>query len=643
MPRRLLALICTTLIAPLGALAGSAQDAHAAGGLACTETSPAQAPAPSPGNPCWTQVDPYPFGEDGEPNPPEADCESQYGPTWQGDNAASGPCNQEVVTSMAFRAWNRGLAATTPVGQVGSSNAFGVWLFNGSTWFPDPSFPGSGSCPGNTILWAGKLDYWLIGGSSSSSAALQTLCRFDGVNLEWDVLSLPAATLARLPVDPFTLNPIGGVTAGACFAWNNCWFFGTDGIEVHWDGQTLTDATGALGPSPWLEANATAAVAGSDTSGNAFGLAVTASGTSTSTTFLLQSAPTPDAPDGSATPQVWSSQGGPFAPLSVPLPTTAEQDDPNTTDLVAIGADAGGDVWVAGEPTNRDVISSAPAPLLRLSESGQLVPCAGYGASTFSESADKTNGVTNGFAWNSVSVLPGGSALAGGYDDAPGLDPEYSGSFDAPVVVRAACGQSPAITQFERPDPFAANQANAAPTPVDLNVNSPAVIVSASAVNDAWAAVNIGNFYGSQTERQERAHLYLLTDGQAPDAPRGNDDEAPRPSLFPLQPPTYVIEPPQTIVIQGTSTTTKKKGKATTVKEAPAVYDTTKKLNPHTLTLTISFRVRRPVTLGIEAFDGRKLVAWSGYRRFTAHTGKLTLVLNRAHWPTRLSFKLPRA
>jgi hypothetical protein len=543
---------------------------------------------------------------------------------------------------MAFRSWNRGLAATTPVGQVGSSNAFGVWLFNGGAWFPDPAFPGSGSCPGNTVLWAGKLDYWLVGGPSSSFTASQTLCRFDGVDLQWDVLTLPASTLARLPVDPVTLKPIGGVTSGTCFAWNNCEFFGTDGIQVHWDGQALTDATGALGPSPWLEANATAAVQGTDASGNPFGLAVAASGTSTPTTFLLHTAPTPDAPDGSVTPQVWSSQGGAYTPVPVPLPTTPEPGDPNTTDLVAIGADAAGDVWVAGDPTNRDVIDNAPASLLRLTETGQLAACAGNGAGAFTASIDGSNGVTSGFVWNSLGVLPDGSALAGGSDAAPGLDPDFSGVFDAPVVVDTSCDRAPVVTEFERPDPFGANQASAPLTPVDLNPRSPAVIVSASAENDAWAALNTGSIDSSNgVPRQERASLYQWTDGQSPDAPAGDDNEGPRPSLFSLQAPTYVIAPPSTIIIQGKSTVKKKVGRSKTKREGAAVYNARSKLNQRTLTLTISFTVRRPVTIGIAAFHGNVRVAWSGYKHFTRGTGHLSLKLQRARWPTKLQFEQP--
>src|SRR6202042_1802304 len=80
------------------------------------------------------------------------------------------------VESMAFRAWNRGLAL------VNSANSYGVWSYNGTSWVPNPSFPGAGTCSGNKILWAGKLDYWVIGSSGGSWPAL---CRYDAADFVW--------------------------------------------------------------------------------------------------------------------------------------------------------------------------------------------------------------------------------------------------------------------------------------------------------------------------------------------------------------------------------------------------------------------------------------------------------------------------
>src|SRR5262249_29415327 len=159
------------------------------------------AATPSPSAPCWVDVDPYPFGGAG----------AAVDPTKCG-NPGSPTCL--TVTSLAFRAWNRGLAATT------GSAAFGLWLYNGTRWFPDPTFTGQSTCKGNPVLWAGKLDYWWIGPGQQN---WPSLCRFAGVDFLWQPLKLPAATLARVadPDHPKQLKP-GGITTGTCVSWDSC-------------------------------------------------------------------------------------------------------------------------------------------------------------------------------------------------------------------------------------------------------------------------------------------------------------------------------------------------------------------------------------------------------------------------------------
>ena len=173
--RRLLAWLTASLLVLLGVWSVSSTPARA-DTPSCALTSSASTPsAAGPGSPCWTDVLPYPFGSDGNPvDPNSALCArpgAPSGPDWTGDFSPEGggaagnpPCYLQV-NSLAFRAWNRGLAATglplssDPTATVG----FGVWLYNGANWFPDPTFPGSGVCPGSIVLWAGKLDYWLVG------------------------------------------------------------------------------------------------------------------------------------------------------------------------------------------------------------------------------------------------------------------------------------------------------------------------------------------------------------------------------------------------------------------------------------------------------------------------------------------------
>ena len=637
-----------------GGFAGPGASAQAA--ATCARTIDASAPtAPTAGHPCWTDVTPYPFGADGNPvDPSSALCHAStaYGPTWQpGDFDPGGvngnpPCYLRV-TSMAFRAANRGLAATALPLHNGSSatDPFGVWLYNGASWFPDPTFPGSSACPGATVLWAGKLDYWLIG---SSNRALQTLCRFDGVNLAWEELTLPQATLARLPADPNTGAPVGGVTSGACYAWNDCWFFGTDGIQVHWDGQALSDASGAdPATSPWLRGDFTDAVARTDTSGHRFGLAVTKSGSSDPNLPLGRALPVQ--PDGSPPPQLFGSSGGPFTPLPFSPPVTPRPNDPYNTDLVAVEADPSGDAWVAADPTAREPAQGAPAPLLRLAEDGTPASCTLYDANTFTYTEPRFPRPNGSYQWTSLSVFPdSGSALAGvNYSQDGVSEPLYNLSAPTePAIVGAGCGQPPSLTRFRIPDPYYSDQATAPLIPADEGGFTAAV--AANATNDGWAATSDGQLFflnGGDTTPQSsvtKPHLYRYTDGQPSTAPLGDDNE-PRPSLFTIEPPVFVTAPP-TVVSPVTTTTTTQPSRPKTVKLKPAIYAVHSKLRRGRngkFMLSFEFSIRRPVTIGVQALRQKTVVASSGLRHFTGTRGHLSLMLDRKRWPTKVRFIAP--
>jgi hypothetical protein len=618
-------------------------------------------------------VTPYPFGSDGNPVDPNSDfCRGglageQYGPAWNGEFASSGGANRGnppcylQATSFAFRAWNRGLAAT---GQPANNNdpsgsvAFGVWLYNGSNWFPDPTFPGSAACPGSTVLWAGKLDYWLIGSSPqppNSTVTLgtgpqRTLCRFDGTNLVWEPLPLPAATVARLPIDLVTGTPVGGITSGACFAWNNCWFFGTDGIEVHWDGERLADASIGLSTSPWLQDDFSAAAAGIDPSGRTFGLAAAKSGVTVGLgpSGVVQGTA---APDGSPPAQLFGSQGGPFAPLTYSAPATA----PFTADLTAASVDSQGHAWVAANTVtwgqNGPTVppSAQPAPLDRRSENGAQAPCPGYGATTFTVGPS-----INGYRWTALAAANDGSAFASvlyentsqkfqagppSASNPPVANPE-------PALVHAVCGQPPTVTEFRRPDPFSADQADAPLVPADFV--GAATAVAAPATNDAWAATTDGNWKSADVNNpiggSLRPHVYLWTDGQPPDAPAGDDSEQ-RPSLFTLDAPVYQVAPPAVVVTPVVVTTTETKKNTTTIRLKPAIYAIHSRLVPSaggTFTLYLTFKVRRPVTIGLQGLRRGRVVASTGLKHFRGHSGQLALTLDRNHWPTRLRLETPK-
>jgi hypothetical protein len=546
-----------------------------------------------------------------------------------------------MATSMAFRAWNRGLAgAGLPTFNSGGTVAFGVWLYNGTNWFPDPSFPGSGVCPGSTVLWAGKLDYWLIGStggrlSGSNIGPTQTLCRFDGVNLVWEPLSLPQATLDRLPVYTGTTTPYGGITAGACYAWNNCWFFGTDGIKVHWDGQALSDASTGPGVTPWLQGDFTAAVTRTDPAGNDFGLAVNTG----SSSLPNQTPPVPAQPDGSPPPQVFGSRGGPFAPLGFFPPPAVPRGQPSTTDLVAIDSDPHGDAWVAGYPATWEGHRVGPAPLLRITPDGVPASCAGYDATTFTYDPSSTE-----YGWTSLSVFPNdGSALAGlRYVGTSVVAPPFTNDIE-PGLVAAVCGQAPVRTFFRIPDPRSANPSTAPVVPGDYAGSTTAL--AALAFNDAWAATSDGALLVNGQGAPTKPHLYLWTDGQAPNAPAGDDNES-RPSLFTIDPPVYVVQSPTIIVLPPTKHTHKKRRRRRTIRLAPPIYRVQAKVAPaggSAFTLYITFRVRRPVTIGLQALIGNRVVASSGMSFFRGGTGQLVITLYRQSWPTRLRFVTPES
>jgi hypothetical protein len=658
----LLAAVVATAATTAGMLGASALEAAPARAdipaPACARTTDATVPAsPAPGVPCWTDVDPYPFGTDGNPVDTTSPTCRPPAPPWQsvGDQLA---CYLKV-DSLAFRAWNRGLAATSPItADASSTTAFGVWYFNGTRWFPDPTFPGQSVCKGNTVLWAGKRDYWLVGARVKN---WPTLCRFDGVNFEWQPLDVPRATLDRVPLDVNGQRNGGAINAGACSSWDNCWFFGTYGVVVHWDGNVLTDASPDLDANPWLRTEYLAAVARSGATGGSLGFAVGTTGGSQKGDQL------PAQPGGAPPPQLYGSTGGSaFSPLSLSPPTHAQPGDPYRTDLVAVDADAQGRGWVAGVPvgyragygltpgnpssTDRRVATSEPSPLVRISPEGAPMPCAGTPPDRFAYA--NTRDGNDAYLWSSISAFPaGGDALAGGQmrPATAGTSLNDDGSRE-PVLVHASCDGPPIVTRFRLPDPTYANPATAPLVPADRR--GTVTGVAANAVNDAWAATTHGIVLppsdptGQFSADIERPHLYRLTDTQPPLAPAGDDDE-PRPLVFEPDPPIFVEAPPDPEPPAPPDTTVAQPGPTTTkrIKLKPAIYNVKARVRTSkggTITLELSFRVRRKVTIGAQALRRSTVVSSTGLKRFKAPRGKLALKLDRRHWPTRIRFVSPR-
>jgi hypothetical protein len=647
--------------APAASLAEVGSPVSCAGATATTTTTLPGAPTsttttsvnpgttPPPGDSCWVDVQPYPFGSAGGPT------EASSNPICFGLRNPGESCYL-TVTSMAFRAWNRGLAATTELGG-GSNQPYGVWLFNGSRWYPDPTFPGSKACKGNTVVWAGKLDYWLVGPGEDN---WPSLCRFDGANFEWEPLEVPRATKEHVASgvefangqEILKLKP-GGVTSAACFAWNDCWFFGTYGAVMHWNGKVLTDASPELWQG-WLQGEYTGAAARQGPAGEPFGVAVSASSQQS------QLAPLPAQPEGAPPPQIYGSSGEAFSPLPFTLPTSPQPSDPYRTDPVAVDLDSGGQGWVADnpgglrlneregreppqqdpqQPVTRQVSSHLPqpSPLVPLSTSGEAAGCAGPPVTRFAYTPFLAETPPEGsFLWSSITVIPStGEALAGGHmrRATPGSGPNEDAAVGEPVITQAGCEGTTTVTRFRIPDPTS----HGSTAPADRKGGVTAI--AANATNDAWAATSRGEL---SPEVDEPPHLYRLTNGQAAEAPEGDDTEE-RPPELTIDHPTVFLNPPPPPEVEE---------ELPAVAEAPpfvftplaATYEVkarvhTTKRNGHVyLSLYLSFKLRRAVTIGAQALVRGHVVSVARPRHFTGRTGLLILNLDRKHWPSKVRF-----
>ena len=610
-----------------------------------------------PGKPCWVDIEPYPFGTDGGPVDTTTDlCKplNPHGIQWTGDRAS---CYLKV-DSLAFRAWNRGLAATSPVNvnpNPGSTTAFGVWIWNGQRWFPDPTFPGQSVCKGDTILWAGKRDYWLVGARLKN---WPRVCRFDGVNFEWQPLDIPPDAMARIPFDADGINRIpGAIEAASCLSWDNCWLFGDYGIVLHWDGVALKDASPDLVNNKWLGTNYVAAMSRTFDDGSGHSYAVGDTG------GRLKGQQLPSQPDGSPPPFLFSSGGGAFAPLPFTPPTVPVGGDPYRTDLVSVDFDSSGRGWLAGVPVGaraeaRTTPPSAPSPDERRSSMTEPAPVIPIDRDGNQQSCPKappslftfTNGDgRDGYLWKTLSVLPSsGEAVAAGLLRPAAGGPAFNDdAFREPIVAGISCRTGGYAVRFRIPDPYDADPA----TTVTIPANRTGVMsaVAANASNDLWATTTQGVVLNPDdpiVPSLERPRIYRYTDTTTPKAAPGDDDE-PRALVFVPDPPIYIEAPPDPPPAPPADSTVTQRAprRVKRVKLKPAVYN----VKAHVrvggrggLFLYVTFRVRRPVTLGVQALRKRKVVASSGLKKFKPKKGTLVLRLSRSRWPNDIRFYGPK-
>jgi hypothetical protein len=627
--------LCFALLAFTTTAAASASAATGTSSVNCAQTekttipsSSSPAPSPSESPSCWEEIQPYPFGADGQAIGVE---NAQTTP--ECEPGADSGCYL-TVTSMAFRAWNRGLAATAQVfGAQTNAIPYGVWIFDGKSWAPDHSFPGTKECPGNTIVWAGKLDYWLVGPGNDNWPAI---CRYEGFKEKaWQKLALPAATLSDVTGRP------GGITSASCFAWNNCWFFGTYGVVVHWNGEALE---GASPPSsePWLHGEYTGAVARENLAGEPFGVAVGADEERWQIPASTEKLPEHG---GAPAPQMYGSHGDVFSPLLFSQPLFAQPPgDPFGTDLVAADFDALEQGWVVGNPawlrlrereaedppTSGDPAYASPAvsPLEPVSASGASTGCKAP-APNFEYQTIGAPDPKGSFLWSSVSVVPSsGEALAGGNMR------KENPQFGEPVIAQVNCDGAATLTRFRIPEA----QSNSQPAPlVPADLGGGVTAIAANATNDAWAATSIGALSPHQPPR-----LYRLSNGKPPEAPEGNNEES-RPLELEEDKPVYEEEPaPVETAASTASQETVPPPPPVTL--PPAIYDVKVKLHKvkrHRriyLSLYLTFKVQRPIELGAQALRRGRVVSTARPRLFSGQTGQLILSVERKRWPTNIRF-----
>ncbi len=620
--------------------------------------------APVAGSPCWVQES-YPFVSEGL----EGEGRSTRAPSKEPCNIAlknEETCYQ-TVTSMAFKGWDNGRAVTSE----GPGNPKMVWRYAAGHWSPDSAFLAQRSnCTGEKIISAGGGDYWLIDATPKlPGQPWPSLCRFDRESGEWGEVPIPASTKERLEyvktetregvvVHEERKTRVGAITSGACFAWNDCWFFGSYGVVLHWS--EVEEAVPALreASTPALYGLISggeflAAAASEGPAGEEFGLAVGGiSEGGTTATGAEERIPLQGVQGGEPPAQLYSSIGGAFSPVAFNPPTVAQPESPYDTKLVAVAVDPAGQGWVAGQPALEPKAAAVvPAPLVPVTDAGAASGCerpplfsaVAKGAPAPAAGAASPAG---SFSWTSLGEVPStGEAIAGGemrrtQAETVAGDPSED-THGEPVIAQASCSGTTTLTRFRANELALGGTETQHSAPADregeLSGEGTVSAVAAIAPNDAWAATGFGTFASGE---KAPPHLYRLTNGLTPEAEAGNDDEGARPKREPKEKaPTPEATPPPPPPPAPTTTTTKR-----TIRLPAAVYDVRSKLHTSdaaghvTLSLYITFKLRRAVTIGAHALRKGKLVSVARPKHFAGHSGTLVLVLNRAHWPTKVTF-----
>jgi hypothetical protein len=645
-------------VAPAAFGAGEGEPPHCAQVVTKTVATGLGSPAPGTAASCWVE-EPYPFVQEG-------DNDEGGAPTTQ----PTGLCGENVlppcyltVTSMTFKAWNRGRAVTT--NNQGQSM---VWTYNGTQWGPEPAFSlQRNKCLGTTIIAASKGDYWLINANSSDGQPWQPLCRFDREENEWGPIEIPKSVAQQLtyiihpgegPPNEAIATRGGGITSGTCFAWNNCWFFGSYGVVLHWSEKLVEPEPGkkeqvlALreAPSPAVPGllpggEFLAAAARHGPGAEEFALVVGSNSEGETPPSFGEPPPGSLQKEAGGEPpaQLYSSIGGEFSPIGLSLPSG--EGHPFNTKLTAVDVSPAGQGWVAGNPAEQSNASAPqPAPLLEVSGTWKSASCAAPPEFTYAPAQEQTEAeerkaVAGAFAWSSVAAIPDtGEAFFGGSmrrtsKEVIAGDPSEDATRE-PVIAQVSCGGTTTLTRFRTEESTSSAEQTAKPAPADREGEISAL--AASAPNDAWATTRSGTF---RSGAFEPPRLYHFTNGRTPEAEAGNEAETrttqeSKDESF--APPPPAPAPPAPVI---KTTTTKK-----TVKLPAAIYDVKAAVRSSTvggsieLNLYITFRLRRTVTVGAHALRNGRVVSVAPVKRFGGRSGTLVLHLSRQRWPTKITF-----
>jgi hypothetical protein len=671
MHRCLALAICTAAIATTAVFGTAAASASEGAGTppkcaaVVTSTPPgALNPTAAPNAPCWVE-EKYPFVGEGKEVEGRKHLEPSTEPCKTAETEGR-PCYLKVL-SMTFKAWNEGRAVTEgPKEREGPPL---VWAYNGKRWSVDPTFLAQAkNCTGTTIISAGKGDYWLVNASPKATGEpWAPLCRFDAESDEWGPVSIPATTAERLTYlgeHESIRTRSGGITSGACFAWNNCWFFGSYGVVLHWSEEppsagaepllALREAGTPYTPGLISGGEFLGAAVGQAPGGESFALAVGSNSEGTnSPSGREQVTPLQTTAGGEPPAELYSSIGGPFAPVNFIAPHLTEAEDPYDGSLVAVSVDPAGSGWVAGgsaehrtEPPLHVGYKPQVSPLVPVTASGESI-CVKPPLFAFAPEGEPVSGAVPGaFWWSSIAVIPGTSeAIAGGAmrrtaGEVIAGDPSEDAQPE-PVIAQVACDGTVTLTRFRTNEVLENGTVTSNPAPADREGHVTAV--AASAPNDAWATTSKGDFPPDTTEGRSTPavappHLYHLTDGLPPDAEAGNSLET-RVKREPPVPVFHEETPPPAPAPVVLTVTTKR-----TIKLPPAIYGVKSSVHTSTVAghtkidLYLTFRLRRAVTVGARALRNGHVVSVAKATRFRGRTGKLVLSLDRAHWPTKVTF-----